>query len=68
MNQKLWNQIQAFDFDQPQADYSFSIRLADENFWTEEFTQQATLEYKKFMYLAVISDQMVSPSEIIDKV
>lgn len=68
MNQKLWHQIQAFDFDQPQADYSFSIRLADENFWTEEFTQQAILEYKKFMYLAAISDQMVSPSEIIDKV
>lgn len=68
MNEQLWNQVLAFDLDQPKSDYSFSIRLADENFWTEEFTHQAILEYKKFMYLAAISDQMVSPSEIIDKV
>lgn len=68
MNQALWEKIKGFDFDQPMSEYSFSVRLAHENFWTEEFTQKAILEYKKFMYLAAISDQMVSPSEIIDKV
>lgn len=66
MNQELWNKILAFDFDNPPSEYGFSTRLANENFWTIEFTDQAILEYKKFMYLAATSDFMVSPSEITD--
>jgi len=66
MNQELWNKILAFDFDNPPSEYGFSTRLANENFWTKEFTNQAIFEYKKFMYLAATSDFMVSPSEIID--
>ncbi|MBN9296922.1 MAG: hypothetical protein J0I41_07915 [Filimonas sp.] len=68
MNHELWNKILVFDFDNPPAEYSFSIRLADENAWTKQFTAQAILEYKKFMYLAATSDFMVSPSEIVDTV
>jgi hypothetical protein len=68
MNQKLWNKILAFDFDNPRSEYGFSTRLANEKFWTKEFTDQTILEYKKFMYLAATSDFMVSPSEIIDVV
>lgn len=68
MNQELWNKILAFDFDYPPSEYGFSTRLANENFWTKEFTDQAILEYKKFMYLATTSEFMVSPSEIIDNV
>lgn len=68
MNQELWNKILAFDFDNPPSEYGFSTRLANENFWTNEFTDQAILEYKKFMFLAATSDFMVSPSEIIDNV
>jgi hypothetical protein len=68
MNHELWNKILAFDFDNPPSEYGFSTRLANENAWTKEFTIQAILEYKKFMYLAATSDFMVSPSEIIDKV
>lgn len=68
MNQEIWNKILAFDFDNPPSEYGFSTRLANENFWTKEFTDQAIFEYKKFMYLAATSDFMVSPSEIIDNV
>jgi hypothetical protein len=64
----LWQQIQQFEFDQNAGEYGFLIRLADENAWSMHFTQQATEEYKKFMYLAAVSDQMVSPSEIVDVV
>jgi hypothetical protein len=66
MNKELWNKILAFYFDNPPSEYGFSTRLANENFWTKEFTDQAILEYKKFMYLASTCDFMVSPSEIID--
>lgn len=68
MDQELWRKIEAFDFDNPPSEYGFSIRLANENYWTLSFTDQAILEYKKFMYLAATSELMVSPSEIIDKV
>jgi uncharacterized protein (TIGR04222 family) len=66
MNRELWQKIQDFDFDGPGGDYTFTIRLAKENNWTHHFTQQALLEYRKFMYLAATSNVMVSPSEIVD--
>jgi len=58
----------AFSFDKANEEYSFTIRLANENKWTKAFTKKAILEYKKFMYLAATSDKMVSPSEIVDVV
>lgn len=67
MNNELWQKVLNFDFDGP-GDYTFSIRLAKENHWTRNFTQQALLEYRKFMYLAATSGSMVSPSEIVDVV
>ena len=68
MNKQLWTAIEAFELDSPMAEYGFSTRLASENYWTANFTEEAINEYKKFMYLAAVSDQKVSPSEIVDKV
>lgn len=68
MNKDLWGKIEEYDLDQPLSEYDFSLRLAHENYWTQNFTKQAVLEYKKFMYLAAVSDMMVSPSEIVDTV
>jgi uncharacterized protein (TIGR04222 family) len=66
MNQELWNRIEEFDLDQPVSEFGFSTRLAGENQWTRNFTAKAILEYKKFMYLAAVSDTMVSPSGVVD--
>ena len=66
MNTQLWNEIEKFDLDNPNDEYGFSTRLAFENSWTIYFTKMAILEYKKFMYLAATSNEMVSPSEIVD--
>lgn len=68
INKDLWAKIEQFDFDQTPSEYDFTLRLAHENYWTQNFTKQAILEYKKFMYLAAVSDMMVSPSEIADTV
>jgi hypothetical protein len=68
MNQVLWNKILEYDLDKPWSEYGFSTRLANENYWTKNFTAKAIVEYKKFMYLAATSDMMVSPSEIVDVV
>lgn len=66
MNTELWNKIESFDFDNIPSEYGFTVRLEKENFWTKSFAEQAILEYKKFMYLAASSENMVSPSEIVD--
>ncbi len=71
MNEKqlhLWRSLQAFQIDEPGAEYPFSVRLAKENNWSMAFTEQAIEEYKRFMFLAVEAGHMVSPSETIDKV
>ena len=68
MNTELWNKILNFNLDIPIAEYGFSTRLADENFWTKNFTAKAIIEYKKFIYLAATSEFMVSPPEIVDAV
>ncbi|MCO5950817.1 hypothetical protein [Mucilaginibacter flavidus] len=66
MDQQLWQNILDFNLDEPVSAYSFSTRLENENFWTVNFAQGAIIEYKKFMYLAAVSEYMVSPSPIVD--
>ena len=68
MNHELWQIILAYNLDDPPTEYSFSVRLATENYWTSDYTDRVVLEYKKFMYLAATSDRMVSPSEVVDSV
>jgi uncharacterized protein (TIGR04222 family) len=64
----IWDNILNFDLDQPTSEYGFSTRLAYENGWSIFFTQQAIEEYKKFFFMATISNEMVSPSPIVDVV
>lgn len=66
MNKTLWEKVLKFSFDDPNDEYGFSTRLALENHWTLYFTQNALLEYKKFMFLAATNNEMVSPSETVD--
>ncbi len=68
MNDQLWQKIKSYKLDNPDDHYGFLARLARENKWTQTFTSTAVKEYKKFMYLAAISESMVSPSPIIDLV
>jgi len=66
MNDELWKNILDFNLDKPLSEYGFTTRLENENFWTVGFARDAITEYKKFMYLAAVSDSMVSPSAIVD--
>ncbi|MCC9042454.1 DUF1399 domain-containing protein [Myroides sp. M-43] len=68
MNKVHWKKIEEFQLDKWTDEYGFTLRLAKENKWTKNFTTQAILEYKKFMYLAATSDKMVSPSDVVDVV
>lgn len=66
MEPPQWESVLKFDLDEPISEYGFSTRLENENYWTTNFAAKAIIEYKKFMYLAAVSDSMVSPSAIVD--
>ncbi|WP_413166968.1 glycine-rich domain-containing protein [Capilliphycus salinus ALCB114379] len=66
--QELYQRLQGFSLDEPNAKLSFSKRLARDNGWTVEYTQQAIAEYKKFAFLAVVAEHPVTPSEQVDQV
>ncbi len=66
-NSELWHKIQKFSFDAPNASLSMSRRLARENSWSTAFANRVIDEYRKFTYLACISDQTVTPSDEVDQ-
>ena len=47
---------------------AFANKIARKSGWTNGFALKALSEYKKFVYLAVVSDFNVTPSKIIDQV
>ncbi len=67
-NQALWQRLEAFQLDDPDAPFRFSDRLARENGWSTAFARRAVEEYKKFVYLAAVSRTPVTPSDIVDQV
>jgi hypothetical protein len=64
----LYERIQQFSFDDIDVRFPFSRKLAKENNWTDEYTQRVIDEYKKFVFLAVVTDHIVTPSEQVDQV
>lgn len=63
-----WKKLQNFQLDDPNADFSFSDRLARENDWSLLYCHRAIDEYKKFIFLATFADHAVTPSDEIDQV
>lgn len=66
-NQRLWDRITDYDFDQPATVARFSERIASENGWTLDFAEKVIFEYRKFVYLACVADGAVTPSDQVDQ-
>lgn len=64
----LWNQVQAKFGKVNPSTYAFAQKLATKQGWKNSPALQAVLEYKKFVYLGVVSDFIVTPSQVIDQV
>lgn len=64
----LWNKIRNFEIDDPTSSFTFTDRLARENDWSLEYALRAVFEYKKFLFLVLISDVPQTPSDQIDQV
>ena len=65
---QLYERILSFQIDLEDSTLSFSDRLGRENMWSREYTDKCIEEYKKFLYLAAVSDRHVTPSDQIDQV
>ena len=68
-NQKqIFEKIREFSFDQLNTDFTFTQRLARENNWNIEYTRRVIEEYRRFVFLAIVTKHTVTPSEQIDQV
>jgi hypothetical protein len=65
---ELYQRIQTFSLDTDDAHLPFSQRLARDNGWTIEYTHRVIDEYKKFIFLAVVAEHPVTPSDQVDQV
>ncbi|MGB0373215.1 MAG: glycine-rich domain-containing protein [Opitutales bacterium] len=64
----LWNKLERFRVDAGEDSLTFIQRLARENAWELEFAERVYGEYLKFIYLACISSNPVTPSDEVDQV
>jgi len=64
----LWDNIQDYEIDNPESDFTFTDRLARENGWKIGYSLRAIDEYKRFMFLACVSGHSVTPSDPVDQV
>ena len=64
----LWEQIESYEVDKVGASWTLSDKVASENGWTAAYTKRAVLEYKRFVYLAMVAEHVVCPSDQVDQI
>ena len=64
--QEIWNKIQNFEFDAPEIKLTFAKRLARENGFSQNFSEEIVNEYKKFIFLCTVTKSMITPSHYVD--
>lgn len=64
----LWDKITETFGGKDASTKAFAEKIAGKLGWKKDFALLAIDEYKKFVYLAIISDFAVTPSKIIDQI
>ena len=64
----LRKDIMGYQIDDFSSTQKFSDRLAKEMMWSKEYTLRVIEEYKKFMFLAIVGKDPVTPSLEVDEV
>lgn len=64
----IWDAVSAKFAGKNACTQAFAHKISTQYGWKLNFAQRALEEYKKFVYLGVVSDFAVTPSEVIDKV
>ena len=66
--QRLYERIRTFQFDEGPAVFPFAARLARDNGWSAGFAARVVTEYRRFVFLTVAVGHPVSPSDQVDQV
>lgn len=64
----LWAKLSAYRVGPLDAAFSFEARLARDNGWTAAHADRVMEEYRRFLFLAVVADHAVTPSDAVDQV
>jgi len=64
----LWDHVSAAFGGADASSRAFADKLSRKLGWRKNFALRAIHEYKKFIYLGIVSDFVVTPSRIIDQV
>lgn len=63
----LYQAIRSFDIDGGTVPFPFVKKLAKENGWSADRAREVLTEYRRFVYLAMVCDHPVSPSDSVDQ-
>jgi hypothetical protein len=66
-NPELWRRLAEFEVSPQGAVFSFVKRLARENHWSCEFGRRVFDEYRRFLYLSVVTRQPLTPAAAVDQ-
>ena len=66
--QQLYQRICAYELDDPSHEFGFLAHLMRANDWSRPFALRAIDEYRKFVFLALVADHQVTPSDQVDQV
>ena len=64
---ELWSRLSRFEIDEAGADFPLSRRLAQEQGWQPVYARRVVEEYRRFIFLCMISDKMCTPSLAVDE-
>lgn len=67
MNPTLLRKLEDLDLDEIDSAFPFSKRLMRDNGWTASYALSVIDEYRRFVYLAMVSDKPVTPSDEVDQ-
>lgn len=66
-NHPIYRKLLQFDLDDPASELCFTERLARENGWEHDFAERVVVEYQRFLFLAVVTEHAVTPSDQVDQ-
>jgi uncharacterized protein (TIGR04222 family) len=66
--QQLYQSICDYELDDSSHEFGFLAHLMRANGWSRPFALRAIEEYRKFVFLALVADHQVTPSDQVDQV
>ena len=65
---QLYQRICDYELDDSSHEIGFLAHLMRANGWSRPFALRAIEEYRKFVFLALVADHQVTPSDQVDQV